>query len=317
MQESSYDLLIKIRKISLSSMLFSLGLTLILVQISSNRVSWQIALALVALTIGIPHGAVDHLISVPKLFSLKMATFLFKYLLVTGVAVWFLLQFPMLGFQLIVFCSALHFGVGDASFYQEIYRRSVQVHFPKALYVLASGFTPVLIPLVSDKTKQALETVNPDLVGWAGTFTHQAFIGCLVLNLITVTVLLFRKIFWPAIDLLALLALALLAPPLVAFAIYFGLWHAVRHTARLTLEYGPSIRQHELGKTWQSLWLAVRAGLPAVVIVLGFTLWLTVFSNASVSGNFLWYLLVVTWALTVPHMALTARSDIKALSEKT
>jgi hypothetical protein len=29
--------------------------------------------------------------------------------------------------------------------------------------------------------------------------------------------------------------------------------------------------------------------------------------------DLLWYLLVVIWALTVPHMALTLRLDIKAL----
>jgi UDP-N-acetylglucosamine 2-epimerase (non-hydrolysing) len=37
------------------------------------------------------------------------------------------------------------------------------------------------------------------------------------------------------LDLSVLAALALIAPPLVAFAIYFGCWHAMRHTARLTL----------------------------------------------------------------------------------
>jgi len=90
----------------------------------------------------------------------------------------------------------------------------------------------------------------------------------------------------------------------------------MRHTARLTLEFGPSLRQHELGRGLTSFWLAVRAGLPAVAIVLIFTVWLTLTKSASVPSNLLWYLLVVTWALTVPHMALTARSDFKAMTQK-
>jgi len=31
--------------------------------------------------------------------------------------------------------------------------------------------------------------------------------------------------------------------------------------------------------------------------------------------DYLWYLLVIIWALTVPHMALTARLDAKALRQ--
>jgi len=316
MQESQYGLLTKIREISLAGVLLGLGISLILLQLVSHQTSWQITIALIALVIGIPHGAVDHLIAIPELFSLKMAVFLVKYLLVTGLAIWFLLVFPLLGFQLIVIFSALHFGVGDASFFMEIYRRSQCVNFPRALYAVAAGFTPVLIPLVNQNTQAALEAVNPQLVGWAGPFTHAALVGCVVLNLVTVTALLIRKIYRPAIDLLALLALALLAPPLVAFALYFGLWHAVRHTARLTLEFAPALRQHELGKPWMSFWLSVRAGLPAVAIVLIFSVWLAFTNSNSISDNLLWYLLVVTWALTVPHMALTARSDIKAMSER-
>lgn len=314
MQDSQLGLLTKIRELSLSGVLVGLGICIVLQQLLSNQASWQIGLALVALAIGIPHGAVDHLLAIPELFSLKMAIFLVKYLLVTGLAIWFLLLFPLLGFQLIVFFSALHFGVGDASFFMEIYRRSQSVNFPRALYALAAGFTPVLVPLVNENTSEALQAVNPQLVGWAGSFTQVAMFGCIALNLTTVILLLVRKIFWPAIDLLALLVLALVAPPLVAFALYFGLWHAMRHTARLTLEFSPALRQHEQGKPWQSFWLAVRAGLPAVVIVLAFSVWLAFANSGSVSGQFLWYLLVVTWALTVPHMALTARSDLRAMT---
>ena len=42
--------------------------------------------------IGIPHGAVDHLIAIPELISFKMASFLIKYLFAPGLAIWFMLQ---------------------------------------------------------------------------------------------------------------------------------------------------------------------------------------------------------------------------------
>ncbi len=315
MRESQYGLLTRVRTISLGAVLVGLGVTIGLIQLLTNEVHWQIAIALVALVIGIPHGAVDHLIAIPELLSLRMAVFLAKYLLATGLAICFILQFPLLGFQLIVVLSALHFGVGDASFFMEIYSRSGSVKFPRIFYALAAGFTPVLIPLVNQNTAQALQAVNPKLLGWAGPITNQLLIACVALNLGAVALLLFRKIYRPAIDLIALLALALLAPPLVAFALYFGLWHAMRHTARLSLEFGPALLEHELSRPWRSFWLSVRAGLPAVAIVLTFSIWLTFINSAAVSGHLLWYLLVVTWALTVPHMVLTARSDFKSMKK--
>lgn len=314
MQESQLRLLTRVRDTSSLTVLIGLAVTATLSQILVSEMNWQIAVALIALVIGIPHGAVDHLLAIPNLFSIKMAIFLLKYLLATGLAIWFILQFPLLGFQLIVFFSAAHFGVGDASFCMEIYRRSDYIKFPRALYAIASGFTPVLIPLVNSHTGQALEEINPQLLAWAGPFARQAFFACIALNLIVASLLFGRKMYRPALDLLILLTLVLIAPPLVAFAIYFGLWHAVRHTARLTLEFGPSVRQHELGQTWKSFWLSIRAGLPAVVIVLTLSVWLAFSRTSSTSANLLWYLLVVTWALTVPHMVLTARSDISALS---
>ena len=99
----------------------------------------------------------------------------------------------------------------------------------------------------------------------------------------------------------------------MVFALYFGLWHAVRHTARLTLEYGPAVQQHAENKPWSSFWVTVRAGLPAVVIVLGLCIYLAVKHVNFTDTGVLWYLLVATWALTIPHMALTARFDVGAL----
>ena len=314
MVESQSKLLVQIRAISRISVLVGLVLTLVLGHNFDNSIHMQIAIALLALTVGIPHGAVDHLIAVPKLFSLRMGAFLIGYLSVVGIAIWLMLLEPLLGFQVIVLLSAVHFGVGDASFYMELYRRLGKSGFPRIVYALAAGSTPVIIPLVNTTTNQALTAVNSELLNWAGNNTKSLLVICISVNLGASVFLASKKFFGPTADLLLLLTVACIAPPLVAFALYFGLWHALRHTARLTLEYGPSLKMHSEGKTWNSFWVAVRAGLPAVAIVLAFTVFLAV-GRVSLSDNtMLWYLLVVTWALTVPHMALTGKSDLKALN---
>jgi len=41
---------------------------------------------------------------------------------------------------------------------------------------------------------------------------------------------------------------------------------------------------------------------------------LAIFNKNGFSSSLLWSLLVVVWALTVPHMMATAKLDLKALS---
>jgi len=328
MSTSERYLLTRIHLISRIAVLVGIAISVPLSLVFPAEMSWQIALAITALAVGIPHGAVDHLITLPRMPRLplwRQATFFASYLLVTGLVIWFIVTFNLLGFQLIVLLSAIHFGVGDASFISEIDARTEAANFPKIWYSLAAGFTPVLIPLVNSQSQTALAAVNPALIGWSGPAATALFIACVCLNLVTTGILIVRKRPREALDLVLLLGLATLAPPLVAFAIYFGFWHALRHTARLSLELDSARKQHERSQPWGAIGTATLAGLPAVIIVLGFTTWLVITSGLSnglsnglnnrfpIGSEFLWYLLAVVWALTVPHMILTARLDVRAL----
>ena len=110
-----------------------------------------------------------------------------------------------------------------------------------------------------------------------------------------------------------LAALASIAPPLVAFAVYFGCWHAMRHTARLSSLLPRSLVAYEQGKSFGAFMSAVIPGLPALFGTLIFVALLAGFSHNNLSDNFLWLTLVTIWALTVPHMAVTAKLDRAAL----
>lgn len=316
MQASESVLLKQLQTFSRYSLLFGIAVSLPLNYLFPDQFGWQVTLAVAALVVGIPHGAVDHLITVPKMASLKMALFLTGYLALTGLAIWFFLSFQLLGFALIVVISAVHFGVGDASFLSELDKRVGDRSFPKVLYVLAAGFTPVMIPLVNSQSQAALEVVNPNLVGWASGLEQPLLAGFVLLNLVAVAAMVVRRRPELALDLLILLAISLLAPPLVAFAFYFGLWHALRHTGRLTLELDSAKTKHRQSQPMGAFWKAVAAGIPALVIVLAFTVVLGFTTGFNLGTDLLWYLLVVIWALTIPHMALTARLDVRAMSQK-
>lgn len=311
---SELSLLQNLRAVSRYSISFGILVSAFFMPFGEMPIGWQVVLALIALAVGIPHGAVDHLVTVPKLASLKMALFLTAYLAVVGLAIWGILSANLLGFQLVVLMSAIHFGIGDAAFISEIDKRvSNRPKFLKFAYAFAAGFTPVVIPLVNNQSAEALNAVNPKIVSWAGDLAPAMLTAMVAIALLSIGLMLITRRFAEAVDLVLLLGISLIAPPLVAFAFYFGLWHALRHTGRLTLELQSSKTAHQQGNPKAAFSKAVWAGVPALVLVLLFTFGLGITQGFSLQQELLWYLLVVIWALTVPHMALTARLDARAL----
>ena len=67
--------------------------------IESSDNTWQVVIALSALAIGIPHGALDHLVTVPKSSAIKMAGFITVYVAVAIIAVISLLTWNVAGFM--------------------------------------------------------------------------------------------------------------------------------------------------------------------------------------------------------------------------
>jgi Brp/Blh family beta-carotene 15,15'-monooxygenase len=310
---SEQRLLTHLRAFSRVSLFIGAFISLPIQFLFPNQTSWQVVLAIVALAIGIPHGAMDHTVTVPKMASPTMLVFVVGYLAVTAVAIWFILSQNVLGFQLVVLMSALHFGFGDAAFLAELDARGAKRGFPKVLYALAAGFTPVGIPLVNSQSQQALALVNPNLIGWATGLAPTLFAAFVILNLTATAILFGRGHRSQALDLVLLLTLAVLAPPLVAFAFYFGFWHALRHTGRLSLELQTSTAAHKSNQPSRAFWLTVLPGLPALALVIVSASIMVALNGLNFKADFLWYLLVVIWALTVPHMVLTTRLDLRAL----
>jgi Brp/Blh family beta-carotene 15,15'-monooxygenase len=210
--------------------------------------------------------------------------------------------------------SAVHFGIGDAAFIHEIDKRSApQRALNRYLYIPAAGFTPVFIPLVNSASTDALAKVNPDLINWHQGFDSQILISVSIFSIFAIIALLVTKRFREALDLALLLALALLTPPLIAFAVYFGCWHAMRHTARLTLSLPKCLSALNAGELRTSFLKAIIPGLPALIGTFVVAELLAI-SGKDFTDEFFWMALVVVWALTVPHMAVTAKLDRAALA---
>jgi len=281
----------------------------------ANSLNWQVAMAVIALVIGIPHGALDHLVTLPKSRPVVMAIFIAIYVAIALAAIWAILQWNVWGFIAVVIMSTTHFGIGDSAFIAEhdrLRNRSGN-SIPVWAYASAGGLLPVIIPLVNNRSTEALIKVNAHLVNWHHGYINEIQVAVALIAALSLSVLLIRKRFRDALDITLLAALASVAPPLVAFAVYFGCWHAMRHTARLTSLLPKSIAAYEAGKSITAFTYAVIPGLPALVGTLIFVVTLAAFTKDNLSDSFLWLTLVTIWALTVPHMIVTAKLDRAAL----
>jgi len=315
MQENAAVLFNRVRLFSTISVILAIAASLFFSDLlGEGSMGWQVIIAVIALAIGIPHGALDHLVTLPKTEPKKMALFIIVYVAVAIVAVIGILKFNIVGFIVVLFMSAIHFGIGDAAFINEIDKRSEGTKkLNRWFYIPAAGFTPVFIPLVNSASTEALSSVNPALINWHQGLDSQILFTITVFAILAIGVMVFDKRYREALDLIVLLLLAQLAPPLIAFAVYFGCWHAMRHTARLTLSLPRCVENIAQGMLRKAFSNAVIPGLPALIgtfLVAG----LLAISGRDFNDEFFWMALVVVWALTVPHMAVTAKLDRAALT---
>ena len=283
--------------------------------LGADSLNWQVVMAVIALAIGIPHGAVDHLVTLPKSAPWKMTIFVAIYVAIALAAIWAILQWNVWGFIAVVIMSATHFGIGDSAFISELnqLKGNTSSKLPVWAYAPAAGLLPVVIPLVNSRSTEALTKVNVELINWHCGYTSEIQIAVAAIATLSAMALITRKRYRDLLDLTLLAALASVAPPLVAFAVYFGCWHAMRHTARLTSLLPRSIDAFERNNSRRAFVLAVIPGLPALAGTLIFVALLAGFSHTNVSDTFLWLTLVTIWALTVPHMIVTAKLDRAAL----
>ena len=275
----------------------------------------QVVIAVIALAIGIPHGAIDHLITIPRDSTKRFIGFIAIYTLIAIIAALAIAQWNLVGFQLVVLMSALHFGFGDSAYANESQAAADKNGYSSivlASYAIPAGFLPVVLPLTDKRTLDVLQELNPTLINWAGTFTELLRNSTLAVALFSILLLVAIKNYELAIDLVLLLALSFLAPPLIAFAVYFGFWHAIRHTARLVPKLPSAVQKVSSGKPLASFFAAVVPGLYAILGIFLIGIFFVARGTTEVSRDFLWVILVIIWALTVPHMATTAKFDLRA-----
>ena len=288
--------------------------------IAAGSISWlpastaptALVVAGVGFAAGVPHGAVDHLMA-SRLTGGRSIPLVAAAYAGLAAAAWALMTWVgPVALLLIVALSALHFGLGELEISRQLTGWRPRP-IPAAAIVVA-GCGALLLPLArsGDQIKEVASAVSPDVAllisdGWVQVGLVTAWVGAAVLAVTSALRCGHRTV---ALDVVLVGLLGALAPPLVAFAVWFGGWHALRHCARmLTVEPGCA----ELVATGRRL-AAVRrfAGLAALPSIAALTVvaalgWFTVV--APHPATFVAEVLRLLLALTVPHMVVVMWLD--------
>ncbi len=261
----------------------------------------------VGLLVGLPHGAVDHLVPGFRLGHDLSRTLVVVvgYAGLAGLALLAFRAWPGPGLAVFVAVSVWHFGTGETACHA-LLRGARPAR--DVLGAITFGAVVLVLPITAhtDEVAPIMADLAPGSAGLLGPGVSAA-VTAICGVLVAAAALARRDRPQELLDLGLLLAVAVLVPPTAAFGAYFGGWHAVRHTARLLAEDPASADDLVLGRLGRPLSrFARRAALPTAVALTGVgVLWL----GADGWRGFVSTDLSVLAALTVPHLVVVAWMD--------
>lgn len=284
----------------------------LLTQVNSSTINIgpiPAALALLALALGIPHGAADNLTLVHALSWRGWIRLGVVYVSIAATAALLIIAFPAIGFVVVLAITVWHFGTGDVQATAELEGKTPVSGKFRVLYALALGSAPVLLPLTSPAALSTVVSLEPALASiYSDPIPQVTRVVVLIAIALTLVVLIYRGAFRGAFELITLTILGLVASPFIAFAVYFGFWHAARHTARLALVSKGSI-------SWRTLTAVTKIGIPSLLGFIAILVGLAIFMGRdSLTGTVFWIGLAIVWGLTVPHMWFVSRFDRRLLA---
>lgn len=258
----------------------------------SNSQFELIILAVLIVLLGVPHGALDTIFAY-RLYNIKTVTawagFVCLYLALAGLVVGIWLLAPLLFLSGFIIISAAHFSgdpaEGTALVSRILYGGAIVI-LPALLH---TNETARLFAFLIDKA--AVDALMPWMrmlaLPWAVALVlAAAFEG--------------QRSWITGLEILSVGALSVLAPPLIAFTIFFCAMHSARHILRTSLYAGSASVRYLL--------LASAAPMIAVGLIAVFA-W-QVLGDTPIDARIVQIVFVGLAALTVPHMALVEQVRI-------
>ena len=246
-------------------------------------------LAILIFVLGLPHGALD-VVFAKQLYRLvsrrQWAVFCLAYVALAAVVVGFWWVFPSAFLTAFLLISAFHFS-GDLE--------------DGTSSVLRFWYAPSMLIFPAWFHEAEVARLFGDLVAGdfpaqlAGILRGMVLPWCVGLGI--TLVLQWRASWVTSLEVVSVGLLALVAPPLLGFTVFFCLMHSARHALRT--------RAYAAGMEWADLLKKAIAPMVACALA-GVALW-PVLAGLTFETAVVRVLFVALAALTVPHMVLLER----------
>jgi len=284
------------------------------------------------LLLGLPHGAVDHLVIARQRgesLSARWLGIVGGLYLLFGVAyglVWFVA--PVAAFVFFILLTWFHWGQGELYPLLDIVGASyLRAPSQQALSVLVRGGAPMLVPLVAFPSEY--EFVAGTLVGLFDAGAAAALdplfeprarlaVGALYGTAVLATIALGyvradQREPWliDAGEVALLTAFFLTVPPILAVGVYFCFWHSLRHVVRTVLVHDDSATALDRRQVWRATrrFAVDAAPMTAGALVLLGVLYLLVPRAPTGTADLVGLYLVLIAVLTLPHVVIVTWLD--------
>ena len=313
-----------------SFVLLALGLQLAAPHLTETYALYPLLLGIVLL--GLPHGALDHLVPARLGLSwgrkpLGVALYLLAYVAVAALYLGVWLWQPAVAFIGFLAATVWHWGQGDQRFLEIFLGRQRPTRWGAWVTLLVRGSLPIVLPVLAfPETAESLYRHAATGLGLSETtlaLTSPWLVVPLVLML-TAGLLAYALnavraapnatvLSVDAAEVLLLILLFTLVPAYMSIGVYFLFWHSLRHLGRLLILHPRDAAQVAQGHLYPPVRQLTLDLLPVTFAALCLLSGFYLFNAAriiSLEGFVALYLILIS-ALTKPHLVVVALMDLE------
>lgn len=267
-------------------------------------------LGLSMLLIGIPHGAIDHIIS-SRLFNLRgklsdQLKFYIPYLLLMLAMALIWIVSGLAGFIIFALITMYHFGQADLEHLKMPGGNRWLLTISRGLMILSL----IIFVNISYTFPIIQQATGLDIFNSEWLLKNSALLGTFLAIqhpiLLLITMHQFRteqEYFWwyPVLDSLVILILFSSSDPIVGFSVYFALWHSMGHFLEMKKFF------KDIGESL-SLWKFYKLAAPFTLISLvGLALIYLLNEALGMEEQMLTLLFILISVLTLPHVLVVQK----------